>query len=187
MNWLPRKSRKSIFGLLALMLFSTYPELAQARGYHSNSPMPDWMVSLILIVGAAFLMLFSFVYAVENWRNKIYLKSVIWWVVAGLSCWLIISQINWGYVLGFGFLGASWLLFGLGLLAIGFVLKLLVGIFFKPAREASTEEFIQGVASMVGVIVGLIFSILKHRNKGSSLDITVINPLIFPHGSPTST
>jgi hypothetical protein len=177
MNWLPRKSGKSVLGLLALMLFSTYPELVQARGYHSNSTMPDWMVSLILIVGAAFLMLFSLVNAVENWRNKIYLKSVIWWVVAGLSCWLIISQINWGYVLGLGFLGASWLLLGLGFLAIGFVLKTLVGIFFKPARDASAEEFIQGAASIVGFIGSSIIFILMGAMIFLGIPIAIISKL----------
>jgi hypothetical protein len=129
MNRLPEKSRKSVFGLLALILFSTYPELVMARGYHSHSTMPDWMVSLILIVGAAFLLLFSLVNAVENWRNKIHLKSVIWWAVAGLSCWLIFSQINWGYVLSLGFLGASWLLFGLGFWQSGLYSRFLLAFF----------------------------------------------------------
>lgn len=177
MNWLPRKSRKSVLRLLALMLFSTYPELVQARGYHSNSTMPDWMVSLILIVGAAFLMLFSLVNADGNWRNKIYLKSVIWGVVAGLSCWLIISQINWDYILGFGFLGASWFLFGLGFLVIGFVLKLLVGIFSKTARDATTEEFIQGVASIVGLIGTSFFFILTVAMMSIGIPILIISKL----------
>lgn len=177
MNRLPEKSRKSVLGLLALVLFLTYSELVMARGYHSPSTMPDWMVSLILIVGAAFLMLFSLVNAVENWRNKIHLKSVIWWAVAGLSCWLIFSQINWGYVLGFGFLGASWLLFGLGFLAIGFVLKILVGIFFKPARDASTEEFIQGVASIVGFIGSSIALILMWAMIFLGIPIFIISKL----------
>ncbi|MBL8371008.1 MAG: hypothetical protein JNK28_06435 [Burkholderiaceae bacterium] len=141
--------------LAALLLFSTYPRLVMARGYHSNSTIPDWMVSLILIVGAVFLIVFSFVNAFENWRNKIFLKSVTWWVVAGLSCWLIISQLNWSYVLGFGLLGASWFLFCFGILAVRFVLKLFVGILFKPAQYASIEEFIRGVA-FVGSLIGFV-------------------------------
>ena len=152
MRELSGRSKKFILGLLAPLLFVAYPAVAMARGYHSNSQMPDWMASLILIVVAAFLLLFSLVNAVTNWRNKIYFKSVIWWAVAGLSCWLILSQINWGYVVGLGILGTSWLLFGLTFLAVGFVLKVLVGVFFKPARNASTEEFIHGVATLVGLI-----------------------------------
>ena len=162
------------------MITSTYSELATARGGY-YSPLPDWMVSVLLIIGAAFLLMFSLVNAVGNWDNKIYSKSVIWWVVAGLSCWLIFSQINWGdvlsFVLGFGFIVVSWLLFGLGLFAIGFVLKVLVGIFFKPARDASTEEFTQGVASIVGFIGVSIVYMLTLASIFLGIPIFIISKL----------
>jgi len=168
------RSRRSILGLLHL---ATYPGVAMARGYHSHSQMPDWMVSLILIVGAAFLLLFSLGGAATNWNNKNYLKTVVWVTVAGLSCWLILSQINWGYMAGLSFLGTSWLLFGLVIFAIGFLLKVLVGIFFKPARETSTEEFIQGAASIVGLIGGSIFFILMWAMIFLGIPIAIISKL----------
>lgn len=166
-----------MLGSLALLHFAAYPDLAMARGYHSYSSMPDWMASLLLIVGGAILLLFSLGNAATSWQNKNYLKAVILGGVAGLSCWLIISQINWGYVLGFGALGASWFLFGLGFLAIGFVLKLIVGIFFKPARNASTEEFIQGVASIVGFIGSSIVFILMGAMIFLGIPIFIISKL----------
>jgi len=135
------------------------------------------MVSLILIVGAAFLLLFSLGSAATNWNNKNYLKAVVWVTVAGLSCWLILSQINWGYIASLGFIGAFWLLLGIGILTIGFVLKVLVGVLFKPARDASTEEFIHGVASIVGFIGSSVVFILMWATIFLGIPIAIISKL----------
>jgi len=177
MRRLPVRSRKSMLGLLALLHFAAYPDVAMARGYHSYSSMPDWMVSLFLIVGGAFLLLFSLGNSATSWHSKNYLKAVIWGAVAALSCWLVLSQINWGYIAGLGLMGASWLLLGLGILTIGFVLKVLVGVFFKPARHASTEEFIHGVASIVGLIGSSVFFILMWATIFLGIPIFIISKI----------
>jgi len=170
-----------MLGLLVLLHFAAYPDVAMARGYHSYSSIPDWVVSLFLIVGGAFLLFFSLGNAATSWQNKNYLKAVILGGMAGLSCWLILSQINWGYIAGLGFIGASWLLLlgilTIGILTIGFVLKVLVGIFFKPARHASTEKFIHGVASIVGIIGSSVFVILMWVTIFLGIPIVIISKL----------
>lgn len=177
MSRLSVKSRNFMLGLLALLYFAAYPDVSMARGYHNYSSMPGWMASLFLIVGGAILLLFSLGIAATNWHSKNYLKAVIWGTVAAFSCWLILSQINWDYIAGLGFIGASLLLLGLGILTIGFVLKVIVGIFSKSARNASTEEFIHGVTSIVGFIGNSVVFILMWATIFIGIPIAIISKL----------
>lgn len=171
------KTKKFVMHTLFLMN-ALVSENVIARGWHSNSDAPDWLIIWVLGFVAIFLLLLSAAHAFKYWKEGAYLKSIIVLVICAALSWFLISWIEWSKVwwtlASIGAIGGSLFAVGASLFIVGFVLKVIFGIFFKDARNVSTGDFIEGVASLVGLVLAMVVPFLVFAAIFIGLPVIII-------------
>lgn len=125
--------------------------------YPTHGNPADLIVPLLIFVFFTLFIVVSAGATIKCWKENKYFAAIFSSVICISLTWFLLNWIDWSMVGAAGFVGGMWVAIGAIFLLFGFILKAITGIFLKPARNMSTEDFMHSIASLIGGIMFMVF------------------------------